>query len=114
MALGGDGGAASDVGGDDDVRHFPEAVVFGEGFDDIPVSHWEFLRKCRPYLETDTHIFVHANLEHDVPFDQQLPFTPGAQEIWHPKTPHVRQDHDLRSHCPEISCPRQPGSCHLH
>jgi serine/threonine protein phosphatase 1 len=45
------------------------------GFDDVPAAHWEFLRKNRPYLETDTHIFVHANLEADVPLDQQLPFT---------------------------------------
>lgn len=45
------------------------------GFEDVPESHWEFLRKCHPCLETDTHIFVHANLEADVPLDLQLPFT---------------------------------------
>ena len=45
------------------------------GFDDVPGSHWEFLRKSSLYLETDTHIFVHANLEADVPLGQQLPFT---------------------------------------
>ena len=42
------------------------------GFDDVPDSHWEFLRKNHSYLETDTHIFVHANLEADVPLGQQL------------------------------------------
>ena len=41
----------------------------------IPDSHWEFLRKTKPYIETKNHIFVHANLEADVPVDQQLPFT---------------------------------------
>ncbi|MEM9157400.1 MAG: metallophosphoesterase family protein [Verrucomicrobiota bacterium] len=45
------------------------------GFDDVPEAHWEFLRKCQSYLETDTHIYVHANLEHDVPLEKQLPFT---------------------------------------
>lgn len=45
------------------------------GFDDIPQSHWEFLLRNRPYFETDTHIFVHANLEPDTPLDEQLPFT---------------------------------------
>jgi serine/threonine protein phosphatase 1 len=45
------------------------------GFDDVPESHWEFLRRARPYLETDTHIFVHANLEPDVPLVLQQPFT---------------------------------------
>ncbi len=46
-----------------------------DGISDIPEAHWEFLRKCLPYLETETHIFVHANLEADVPLDQQLPFS---------------------------------------
>ena len=58
------------------------------GFDDVPSSHWEFLRKCRPYLETDTHIFVHANLEHDVPLDQQHPFTLIHKKFGEPK-PHM-------------------------
>ncbi|MFT5290716.1 MAG: serine/threonine protein phosphatase 1 [Planctomycetota bacterium] len=45
------------------------------GFDNVPESHWEFLRKAKPYFETDTHIFVHANLEADLPLDQQPSFT---------------------------------------
>ncbi len=57
------------------------------GFDDVPDSHWEFLRKNRNYLETDTHIFVHANLEADVPIDQQLPFTLIHKKFGTPK-PH--------------------------
>lgn len=58
------------------------------GFEDVPERHWEFLRKCRPYLETDTHIFVHANLEHDVPLDQQHPFTLIHKKFRKPK-PHM-------------------------
>ena len=45
------------------------------GFDDVPDSHWEFLRQNLPYFETDTHIFVHANLEADLPLSEQPPFT---------------------------------------
>ena len=49
---------------------------YGEvGLDAVPESHWEFLRKCKPYLETENHIFVHANLEADTPVAEQLPFT---------------------------------------
>lgn len=58
-----------------------------DGFDDIPASHWEFLRTCKPYLETETHIFVHANLEHDVPLHEQLPFTIIHKKFGTPK-PH--------------------------
>lgn len=57
------------------------------GFDDVPESHWEFLRKCIHYVETDTHIFVHANLEADVPLDQQLAFTLVHKKFGTPK-PH--------------------------
>lgn len=48
---------------------------YGGSIDDVPESHWEFLRTCHPTFETDTHIFVHANLEHDIPVEKQLPFT---------------------------------------
>ena len=58
------------------------------GIDAVPESHWEFLRKCKPYTETESHIFVHANLEADVPVAEQLPFT-----LIHKKfgTPHPHQ-----------------------
>jgi len=58
------------------------------GMDDVIESHWEFIRTCRPYIETDTHIFVHANLEADVPLDQQLPFTIIHKKFGEPK-PHM-------------------------
>lgn len=46
-----------------------------KGLDAVPDSHWEFLRKCKPYIETDNHLFVHANLEADIPVSEQTPFT---------------------------------------
>ena len=48
---------------------------YGDSIDDVPDEHWEFMRTCHPSYETDTHIFVHANLEHDVAVEKQLPFT---------------------------------------
>ena len=41
----------------------------------VPDEHWEFLRKCKPHFQTDTHIFIHANLEADIPVEEQQPFT---------------------------------------
>ena len=58
------------------------------GFDDVPETHWDFLRQNLPYLETDTHVFVHANLEPDLPLDQQPPFTLVHKKFGKPK-PHV-------------------------
>jgi serine/threonine protein phosphatase 1 len=40
-------------------------------FDDIPESHWRFIEQCLPYWETETHIFVHANLAERLPLDEQ-------------------------------------------
>lgn len=37
----------------------------------IPLKHFDFLRNCRSYYETDTHFFIHANYAHDGPLDQQ-------------------------------------------
>ena len=58
------------------------------GIEDVLESHWEFIRICKPYVETDTHIFVHANLEADIPVDQQLPFTIIHKKFGEPK-PHM-------------------------
>jgi serine/threonine protein phosphatase 1 len=29
----------------------------------VPAAHWEFLRSCRRYCETDRHFFCHANYD---------------------------------------------------
>jgi serine/threonine protein phosphatase 1 len=36
----------------------------------IPSSHFDFLKSCRIYFETETHFFVHANFKPDVPIDK--------------------------------------------
>ena len=69
-------------GGRDDLRFW---LTFGGGavlqsyappnrmgfFDDIPLEHWNFLEKCSDWLETDGHIFVHANLNPTLPVAEQ-------------------------------------------
>jgi serine/threonine protein phosphatase 1 len=45
---------------------------------DIPAEHWALLDQCRPYYETDGHIFTHANYLHDAPMHQQ----PSYQLRW--------------------------------
>jgi serine/threonine protein phosphatase 1 len=37
----------------------------------IPQAHFEFLEGCLDYNETDTHIFVHAGYDPDLPMGQQ-------------------------------------------
>ncbi len=38
---------------------------------DIPESHWTFLERCKDYLETETHFFVHANAKPDLQLAEQ-------------------------------------------
>jgi serine/threonine protein phosphatase 1 len=39
---------------------------------DVPAEHWRFLEKeLVEYLETETHIFVHASCEPDLPLNEQ-------------------------------------------
>lgn len=39
---------------------------------DIPTKHLHFIRQnCVDWYETDTHIFVHANVQHDWPMEAQ-------------------------------------------
>jgi len=44
----------------------------------IPEEHFEFLERCPSYHETDTHIFLHANYDPDLPMDEQ----PGPVLRW--------------------------------
>jgi serine/threonine protein phosphatase 1 len=37
----------------------------------IPDNHFQFLQSCRSRFETDTHFFIHANYDPNLPLDQQ-------------------------------------------
>jgi serine/threonine protein phosphatase 1 len=39
--------------------------------DVIPDEHLDFIRRCRDFYETPSHIFVHANYEADLPLEEQ-------------------------------------------
>ena len=41
----------------------------------IPPHHLAFFRSCRDYVETDTHIFVHASYAPALPMDEQPAWT---------------------------------------
>ncbi len=43
----------------------------GRDLDLIPEAHYDFLRNCLDFYETDTHIFVHANYFPDIPMSEQ-------------------------------------------
>ena len=46
--------------------------------DSVPGKHWDLLANCRPYHESETHFFVHANALPDV----ALPDQPDAILYW--------------------------------
>jgi len=50
--------------------------VSGEpgGLSFVPESHWRFLESTVPSHETETHLFVHANLRPDLPLREQPGF----------------------------------------
>lgn len=44
---------------------------YGGSIDSIPASHLAFFSRCRPFYETETHFFVHANYAPELPLDEQ-------------------------------------------
>lgn len=44
---------------------------YGHSLSDIPDEHLDFLAEGRPYVETESHLCVHANLEPGVPLPEQ-------------------------------------------
>jgi serine/threonine protein phosphatase 1 len=60
-------------------------------FEAVPAEHWEFLRTILPYYETESHIYIHACLEPDVPLSLQLPFTILHRKFDFPRYPEPHQ-----------------------
>lgn len=64
-----------DSGGETTVSSYeikePGPAALKEG---IPSAHWRFLTShCQPWHETETHIYVHANLHPQLPLTEQEP-----------------------------------------
>ena len=59
--------------------------------EDVPASHWHFLKHvCTDWYETDTHVFVHANLHPERPLNQQTTehlHWEAIAPLWH--RPHI-------------------------
>jgi calcineurin-like phosphoesterase family protein len=49
-------------------------LSYGGRLENIPSWHIEYFRSLLPYFETETHFFVHANYQHDMPLADQPEF----------------------------------------
>lgn len=81
-----------------------DSYCFGARLADIPERHWRFLERCRPFFETDTHLFVHANYLSDLPLTEQ----PGEVLRWRSLDdflpgPHVSGKAAVLGHTPQTS-----------
>lgn len=58
-------------GGDEALESYATAHS-GARIKIVPDKHWEFIEQItRPWFETETHVFVHANLHPGLPLEQQ-------------------------------------------
>ena len=59
-------------GGEETLASYSPGGDSAGSFDDIPAPHFDFLEhELVSYYECDTHFFVHANADADVPLDDQ-------------------------------------------
>jgi serine/threonine protein phosphatase 1 len=57
---------------------------------DVPERHWRLLEEdCVSYYETDTHFFVHANADADLPLDEQPDYLLYWESLLQEPRPHV-------------------------
>ncbi len=60
-----------EFGGNATLASYAKGVGPGS-LEDVPREHWDFFeRRCRPYYETATHIFVHGGLDPKLPLHLQ-------------------------------------------
>lgn len=70
--------------------------------DNVPVTHWSFLESCASFYETETHLFVHANLNPELPLEEQSENSLFWERFGNPK-PHVSGKHLICGHTPQRS-----------
>ncbi len=77
--------------------------------DDVPASHWTFLEGCRDWLETERFVFVHANLEPNLPLEKQ-PLSVLKWQKFADPAPHISGKRMICGHTRQISgLPRDFG-----
>jgi serine/threonine protein phosphatase 1 len=68
-------------GGHHTIASYDVAVPTPAGMEAIPALHWAFLENsCLDSYETETHLFVHANIDPDLPLADQ----PDYLLFWEP------------------------------
>lgn len=73
---------------------------YGGHLDDIPDEHLDFFAAALPYVETDSDICVHANLEPGVPLEQQTADWLRWQKITGQELPHESGKRIVCGHTP--------------
>lgn len=89
----------------------PTLDSYGGSLNDIPDRHLEFLRNCRPYHETDSHLFVHASYEPHLPLAEQPYHVLFWQHMLSPlPPPHRSGKIVVAGHTPQVGGqPRRAG-----
>ncbi len=67
----------------------------------VPENHREFLAKTLPYLESDTHIFVHASLGPDKELEDQSDTQIYWERVTFEEEPHLSGKHVICGHTPQ-------------
>lgn len=57
---------------------------YGGSLENVPPAHWRFLENTLPFYETETHIFVHAGAEYQIPMREQHPSTLYWEKLRNP------------------------------
>ncbi len=76
---------------------------YGGDMNNMPMHHRTFINFCKPYHETDTHIFLHAAYDHMLPMQQQpddLLFWTHIDERFMPE-PHISGKTVICGHTPQ-------------
>jgi serine/threonine protein phosphatase 1 len=77
---------------------------YGGSLDNIPPEHLDFLRGLRPYHETDTHLFVHANYDPGQPLQETSPLLLYWEHVTtRPLRPHCSGKQVIVGHTPQAS-----------
>jgi serine/threonine protein phosphatase 1 len=74
-----------------------------DAFSAVPAEHWAFLERTRPYYETDSHIFVHANLYPDAELEDQPDFMLYWEKFDAQQGPHESGKIMVCGHTPQRS-----------
>ena len=100
-------------GGDKTLLSYRQSENKAVQFSDIPGEHWEFLRSCELWHETDSHIFVHACVHPAKPMSEQSETTMLWEKLIDPAAL-LRQDRHRRPHGSEIRLAIRRRSHDLH